>query len=156
MTYQELLCTSAKDVGNCTCMGLDPQLSCLPGEDSEPVRDRLNTYYRQLFRRMNLSGLAPAAFKPNIGFFAVLDHPREEDFSGSQALSDVLDMVENFFPGIPVILDAKRGTSPAAARITPLRRSMSGEWTPSPSLRIWGRIPSLRSPPMVRRKGCTS
>jgi orotidine-5'-phosphate decarboxylase len=109
MTYQELLCTSAKDVGNCTCMGLDPQLSCLSGEDSEPVRDRLNTYYRQLFRRMNLSGLAPAAFKPNIGFFALLDHPREEDFSGSQALSDVLDMVENFFPGIPVILDAKRG-----------------------------------------------
>jgi orotidine-5'-phosphate decarboxylase len=58
---------------------------------------------------MSLSGLIPSAFKPNIGYYQSLDRPRDEDFSGSLALADVMDMVENFFPGIPVILDSKRG-----------------------------------------------
>jgi orotidine-5'-phosphate decarboxylase len=58
---------------------------------------------------MSLSGLIPSAFKPNIGYYQSLDRPRDEDFSGSLALVDVMDMVENFFPGIPVILDSKRG-----------------------------------------------
>lgn len=58
---------------------------------------------------MSLAGLVPAAFKPNLGYYQCLDHPRDEDFSGSSALADVLDMLESFFPGIPVILDSKRG-----------------------------------------------
>lgn len=109
MTYRELLEQSAKQVGNCACMGLDPVLETLPGDKGMPVRERVNGYFMELFRRMGLAGLAPAAFKPNIGYYAVMDNPRDEDFSGSQALADVLDMVENFFPSIPVILDSKRG-----------------------------------------------
>jgi len=107
MTYNELLESSAKDAGNCTCMGLDPVLDAVPGEG--PVRERLNAFFTALFRRMVFAGLIPAAFKPNIGYYAALDNPRNEDFSGSQALADVFDLVENFFPGIPVILDSKRG-----------------------------------------------
>jgi len=109
MTYSQLLLQSAQDVGNCACMGLDPQEAALPGEKGVPFRDRVNDFFTVLFRRMSLSGLAPAAFKPNIGYYQALDRPRDEDFSGSLALSDVLDLVENFFPGIPVILDSKRG-----------------------------------------------
>lgn len=108
MDYGTLLRESAFQVGNVACMGLDPQRESLPF-DTGDFRTDVNDFFRQLFRRMALSGLIPAAFKPNIGYFVSLDRPREEDFSGSLALADVLDMVQNFFPGIPVILDSKRG-----------------------------------------------
>ncbi len=108
MTYREKLITSASQVGNITCMGLDPQVEVLPFQDDD-TRTNLNRYFQKLFRRMVLSGLIPSAFKPNIGYYQALDRPRDEDFSGSLALADVMDMVENFFPGIPVILDSKRG-----------------------------------------------
>ncbi|MBI9095593.1 MAG: orotidine-5'-phosphate decarboxylase [Sphaerochaeta sp.] len=108
MTYREKLLASASQVGNITCMGLDPQLEVLPFQGSD-VRTVLNRFFQILFRRMVLSGLIPAAFKPNIGYYQALDRPRDEDFSGSLALADVMDMVENFFPGIPIILDSKRG-----------------------------------------------
>ncbi len=108
MQYGALLEASAKQVGNIACMGLDPQRESLP-LGSGDLRTDVNAFFQQLFRRMVLSGLIPAAFKPNIGYYQSLDKPREEDFSGSLALVDVLDLVENFFPGIPVILDSKRG-----------------------------------------------
>jgi orotidine-5'-phosphate decarboxylase len=108
MTYIEKLEQSARTVGNTTCMGLDPQLAQLPRESND-IRSDLNGFFQVLFRRMSLSGLIPSAFKPNIGYYQSLDRPRDEDFSGSLALVDVMDMVENFFPGIPVILDSKRG-----------------------------------------------
>lgn len=107
MSYIDILRESARSVGNVTCMGLDPQIDVLPGEGG--VRDKINNFFNELFHRMRLEGVAPAAFKPNIGYYAALDNPREEDFSGSLALVDVLEMLETFFPGIPVILDSKRG-----------------------------------------------
>ncbi|NLZ77027.1 MAG: orotidine-5'-phosphate decarboxylase [Spirochaetales bacterium] len=115
MTYKELLETSAKQVGNVVCMGLDVKPELLPYGEKR-VRHQLNTYFQELFRRMNLSGLLPAAFKPNIGYYATLDDPREEDFSGSLALSDLFDLLENFFPGTPVILDSKRGDIAASSQ----------------------------------------
>ncbi len=108
MSYIDLLRESAKESGNIVCMGLDPVLSVLPASE-EPVRDRIGSYFSELFRRMRLEGVAPAAFKPNIGYYQRLDNPRAEDFSGSLALVDVLELLETYFPGIPVILDSKRG-----------------------------------------------
>lgn len=108
MNYKELLNQSAEGVGNVVCMGLDVKLACLP-ESNDDLRTRINAYFHELFRRMNLEGVSPAAFKPNIGYYAALDRPRDEDFSGSLALGDIFDMLESFFPGIPVILDSKRG-----------------------------------------------
>lgn len=107
MSYIELLRQSAEAVNNIVCMGLDPQIDALPGEGSP--REKINTFFDELFHRMKLEGVSPAAFKPNIGYYSVLDNPREDDFSGSQALCDVIDMLDGFFPGIPVILDSKRG-----------------------------------------------
>ena len=107
MSYIELLRKSAEAVNNIVCMGLDPQIDALPGEGSP--REKINTFFDELFHRMKLEGVSPAAFKPNIGYYSALDNPREDDFSGSQALCDVLDMLDGLFPGIPVILDSKRG-----------------------------------------------
>ena len=108
MSYIDLLRESAKEAGNIVCMGLDPVLSVLPESDAS-IRERIGSYFSEMFRRMRLEGVAPAAFKPNIGYYQSLDNPRAEDFSGSLALVDVLELLESYFPGIPVILDSKRG-----------------------------------------------
>ena len=108
MSYADKLRESAARAGNIVCMGLDPVADVLPQSDA-PIRERLNGYFSEIFHRMRLEGLSPAAFKPNLGYYAALDKPREEDFQGSLALADILDLLENFFPGVPVILDSKRG-----------------------------------------------
>ncbi len=108
MNYIQKLEASADEVKNIACMGLDPKLEVLPESDAN-IRERLNEYFYTLFRRMNLSGLIPSAFKPNIGYYQALDKPRDENFDGSLALNDILDLLDNFFPTIPVILDSKRG-----------------------------------------------
>ena len=107
MSYIDILRKSAEETNNIVCMGLDPQIEALPGEGS--ARERINQFFDELFHRMRLEGVTPAAFKQNIGYYSALDNPREDDFSGSQALCDVLDMLDGFFPSIPVILDSKRG-----------------------------------------------
>ena len=107
MSYVDYLRESAGFAGNVTCMGLDPVLEALPGEGG--FRDRVNGFFEKLFRRMKMEGVSPSAFKPNIGYYVINDRARDEDFSGSLALSDVLDMLDSFFPSIPVILDSKRG-----------------------------------------------
>jgi orotidine 5''-phosphate decarboxylase, subfamily 2 len=107
-TYIDLLRESAKECGNITCMGLDPKVGTLPLSE-ENIRTRINAFFQELFHRMKIEGVIPAAFKPNIGYYSALDAPRDSNFLGSEALSDVLDMLEVFFPGVPVILDSKRG-----------------------------------------------
>lgn len=108
MSYLDKLKNSALEVGNVVCMGLDPILSALPHEDLD-TRERISSYFAELFKRMTLEGAFPSAFKPNLGYYASLDRPREEDFSGSLALVDILELIDTYFPGIPVILDSKRG-----------------------------------------------
>lgn len=108
MDYNQKLRESARRSGNIVCMGLDPILSALPYEDL-PATERILTYFRTLFDRMKSENLIPSAFKPNIGYYVTLDQPRKGDFSGSLALAGVLDLVAEFFPGVPVILDSKRG-----------------------------------------------
>lgn len=107
-SYIHRLRDSFKQTGSLVCMGLDPVMEFLPFV-STSVREDLNRFYSTIFRKMNLEGVFPGAFKPNIGYFSRLDRPREDNFSGSLALADLLEMLENFFPGIPVILDSKRG-----------------------------------------------
>ncbi len=108
MSYIDNLRQSAREAGNVVCMGLDPVVSVLP-ESEAPLRERLAGYFADIFHRMRLEGISPAAFKPNLGYYSSLDNPREEDFQGSLALADIMDLLENYYPGVPVILDSKRG-----------------------------------------------
>ena len=82
--YKELLRKSAKESGNSACMGIDPNLSALP----EGLR--VDDFFLSLFEEMDKRNLMPSAFKPNIGYFAKLDRPREGKFEGSIALSNFL------------------------------------------------------------------
>ncbi|MHC1692797.1 MAG: orotidine-5'-phosphate decarboxylase [Sphaerochaetaceae bacterium] len=108
MTYLELLEASARQTGNCACMGLDPQLESLPHHTGD-IRSDLGRFFGELLGAIHDKGWSPAAFKPNLGYYSALDKPREGYFGGSLALVDLLALLDRKFPGIPVILDAKRG-----------------------------------------------
>ena len=99
MDYITLLQTTAKDAGNCACMGIDPNFGALP--EGVSVRD----FFCALFEEMDKAGIRVAAVKPNIGYFSRLDKPLENDFSGSAALAQIIRAL----PARPMILDAKRG-----------------------------------------------
>ena len=99
MDYIDLLRTSAKDSGSCSCMGIDPNFSALhQGVD-------VKTFFLTLFEEMDKAGIKVAAIKPNIGYFSRLDKPLEGRFEGSSALAAIVSAL----PARPFILDAKRG-----------------------------------------------
>ncbi len=110
-----MLRESAEESGSILCMGIDPVYESLPaalrqmGSPREFGASALEEFFFIIFEAMVKRDLSPAAWKPNIGYFHSLDRPRDGVFTGSIALGSILDMIEEFFPGIPVILDAKRG-----------------------------------------------
>ena len=108
MSYVEKLKKSAKLCANVLCMGLDPVADALPHPE-KALRLRITDYFGEIFSEMKRRGLSPAAFKPNLGYYSMLDRPLEGKFEGSLALADVLAMLRAQFPEIPVILDSKRG-----------------------------------------------
>lgn len=108
MKYIELLEKSSEATNNILCMGLDPVIDALPHPEKKP-QDRICDYFKELFDEMLKRNLIPAAFKPNIGYYTILDRPLEGRFEGSLALAGVFHMLKEKFPNIPVILDAKRG-----------------------------------------------
>ncbi len=89
-------------------MGLDVQYEVINSHSSD-IRADVVSFFETLLNEMVRRNLSPAAFKPNIGYYSVLDAPRSGEFAGSRALAGILDMLEDLFPGIPVILDSKRG-----------------------------------------------
>jgi len=106
--YCEKLRNSAVQSNSIVSMGLDPILEYLPIKTGDTQND-LSLFFHKVFSEMLDRRVLPGAFKPNIGYYHALDRPRTGDFSGSLALADLLDTLEKLFPGIPVILDAKRG-----------------------------------------------
>ncbi|UTC67669.1 MULTISPECIES: orotidine-5'-phosphate decarboxylase [unclassified Treponema] len=108
MNYIELLKTSAERTNNCACMGLDPIIEAIPQKTGN-LKDDLISFFKELFEKMQEKDLVPSAFKPNIGYYSALDKPRKKDFLGSESLAEILSLIEKHFPGIPVILDSKRG-----------------------------------------------
>lgn len=89
-------------------MGLDVQYEVIDRHSGDICTDVVS-FFETLFNEMVRRNLSPSAFKPNIGYYSVLDAPRKGEFNGSRALAKICDMLEDLFPGIPVILDSKRG-----------------------------------------------
>lgn len=108
MSYIDKLKKSAEDSGSIICMGMDPVCEYLP-EIEGTVEERITSFFKSLFSEMIKRNVLPGAFKPNLGFFATLDRPRENAFDGSRALAKILSMLDEIFPHVPIILDYKRG-----------------------------------------------
>ncbi len=108
MSYIEKLQKSSDLCGNNACMGLDLQWQYLPKKSSSFAADA-KTFCSELFGAMKDEKLIPSAFKPNIGYYVVYDKPRQNLFEGSVALNNVISLIEEYFPAVPIILDFKRG-----------------------------------------------
>ncbi len=100
---------SARQAGNIACMGLDPLFEALPAEFKQQGLPGIYEFYRTLFAGMRNANLSPAMFKPNEGFFSSEDTGWNGNFAGSHTLSKVNELVREYFPGIPLNIDAKRG-----------------------------------------------
>jgi len=107
-TFRDLLRTSAAETGSIACMGLDPILEGLPSPELS-ISSRVLFFFKLIFERMLHEKVLPGAFKPNIGFFHSLDDPMEGRYEGSRSLREIVILIRELFPGIPVILDMKRG-----------------------------------------------
>ena len=108
MSYIDKLKESTKKSGSIICMGIDPVCEHLP-EIEGTVEERITSFFKSLFSEMIKRNVLPGAFKPNLGFFAALDRPRENTFDGTRALAKILLMLDELFPLTPIILDYKRG-----------------------------------------------
>jgi len=116
MNYIELLKESAKDRNSIVCMGLDPVVEAMPDHLAGQGIDGALGFFEAIFNEMIEHGVFPGAFKPNEGFYVSENAMRTSDpslltepFQGSEVLYHLLDLIETKFPGIPIILDAKRG-----------------------------------------------
>jgi orotidine-5'-phosphate decarboxylase len=112
--YNDVLRSSAERSKSIVSLGLDPIPEHLPFQELEPG-ERIVRSFEALFNRMIGASVIPGAFKPNIGYYHRLDRPLEGAFSGSLALAEVIRMIRQAFPGVPVILDAKRGDIAASS-----------------------------------------
>jgi orotidine-5'-phosphate decarboxylase len=107
--YAETLRRSWSEAGSLLCMGIDPVVEYLPGDETNGAGERVTVYITGILDSLAIRGLVPSAFKPNIGFFHAIDRPLVDDFGGSRALVRILTAIRERFPHVPVILDAKRG-----------------------------------------------
>jgi orotidine-5'-phosphate decarboxylase len=124
-TYSDILQGSAAENGSIACMGIDPVLEALPLPELSPRR-RVLLFFEPIFEKMKSDSVLPGAFKPNLGFFHCLDRPFEGEeknkyttrgsFEGSEALLGILQLLREYFPDTPVILDMKRGDIARSSR----------------------------------------
>lgn len=96
MTFIEQLRAVQRQANSLLCIGLDPDVARLP----PPTRGAPDPVYAFCAAIIDATSDLVCAFKPNIAFFEVLGT------TGPATLRRVISAVP---PGIPVILDAKRG-----------------------------------------------
>lgn len=111
MDAYQMLSDSAKYSGSVVCMGLDPVEKQIPDSCGKSPGEKISNFYLSIFDRMEETGVYPAMFKPNQGFFKQYDKPLEFEFNGSAALADlILEIREReSLRKIPITLDFKRG-----------------------------------------------
>jgi uridine monophosphate synthetase len=103
-SFFDILEERVREVDSLLCVGLDPHPADLPGPASAPVPQRMVEFCLRLIEATHPMA---AAFKPNAAFFEA------EGPDGIQALKQVIAGIP---PGIPVILDAKRGDIASTAQ----------------------------------------
>lgn len=136
-TYTELLRTSAKK-NSIISAGYDPAPVDFPQEgisgydeqlpspdsqyDGQAVEHTISSYFFEFVEEMKNRGVAPGAFKPNLGYFRMFDN--EEGRWGLNALDAVLDEMNELVdvPNIWDVKDADIGRSSAAYGTSKLKK----------------------------------
>lgn len=113
--YLTKLRRASKETGNNICYGMDVVLEALPAKYASMGVEGIVPYFETLFGEFKKRGYAPAAFKPNHGFYTAKNNARKGDFRGEIALGGLLDLTETMFPMSTSIFDAKRGDIAASS-----------------------------------------
>lgn len=97
MTFIEKLAAAWSTQNSLVCVGLDPDLKRLPGHLSKTAEGVL------AFNRAIIDATHDlvCAYKPQIAYFAAI--------SAEEQLRAIIEYIHQVCPGVPVILDAKRG-----------------------------------------------
>ena len=97
-SFIEKLRTRWRDADTLLCVGLDPDPAKFPAHLAEDP-DRLFRFCREI---ADATAQFACAFKPQIAYFAA-------QAGGEDALARLIAHIHAAHPGVPVILDAKRG-----------------------------------------------
>ena len=103
MFYQKLA-RSWSDQGSLLCVGLDPGLDRLPA--AVHGKDALYRFNREI---IDATAAWACAFKPQIAYYAAI--------GAEGQLERTIAYIKQYYPHIPVILDAKRGDIGATAKM---------------------------------------
>jgi uridine monophosphate synthetase len=95
--------TRAQEVDSLLCIGLDPHLPELHAGAAATAQDALDFCLRLVEATADLA----AAYKPNSAFFEVF---------GAEGMAALRDLIAACPPGVPVVLDAKRGDIASTAQ----------------------------------------
>ncbi len=103
MTFTTKLANAIRQHDSLLCIGLDPDIARFPGV----LKGRSDAVFE--FCRAIIDATAPyaCAFKPQIAYFAAL--------AAEDQLQAICDYLNQHYPDIPVVLDAKRGDIGATA-----------------------------------------
>jgi orotidine-5'-phosphate decarboxylase len=97
MTFIEQLRQAERTNGSLLCVGLDPEASKLPAA----LRGDVSKFYDFCAAIVDATADLVIAFKPQIAYFAAV---------GAEAqLERLMEHMRRTAPGVPIILDAKRG-----------------------------------------------
>lgn len=102
MTFLNALTARWRAVESLLCVGLDPDPQRLPADG--PRDEALFSFCKTI---IDATARYACAFKPQIAYFA--GQGRED------VLEELIDYIHNAHPGVPVVLDAKRGDIGATA-----------------------------------------
>jgi len=97
MKFTDMLASAWRKNDSLLCVGLDPDPAKFPAH----LKDRPDRIYRFCTAIIDATADLVCAFKPQIAYFAAR---RAED-----QLEAIIRHIQEFHPGIPVVLDAKRG-----------------------------------------------
>ena len=103
MTFLDMLGAAERQNHSMLCVGLDPDPAKFPGK----FKDDASQIYDFCAAIVEATADLAMAFKPQIAYFAA---QRAED-----QLERLIEHIHRVAPGVPVILDAKRGDIGATA-----------------------------------------
>lgn len=109
LSYVEQLQKATSKYQSNIGFGLDPVLNALHKKFHHLGITGFLHMLRILFSHMKKQKVFPGAFKPNFGFYEKYGHGREGDFLGLETMGQVMNLIEEEFPDMPIILDFKRG-----------------------------------------------
>lgn len=103
MTFTDKLANATRLHDSLLCVGLDPDIARFPGV----LKGRVDSVFEFCRAIIDSTALHACAFKPQIAYFAAL--------AAEDQLQAICDYLNQRYPDIPIVLDAKRGDIGATA-----------------------------------------